>query len=516
MQKKLATIIVAAGSGRRFGGEKQLAMLNGLPVFLHSVRNFLPTVEQLVVVTPAERQDDFATLATQYGLDSTRITWVAGGAMRSDSVRNALAVLRPDIEFVAIHDAVRPLASARLLRLLAEEASIHGGAAPATPVRDTLLKAGDDGMMTGVTSREGLWAVATPQVFDVKALNEAYCKLDGSSLTDDTQVFFNAGGRVKLVNWPEDNFKITYPEDLARAETIMNEKKKKLFIASPYGFCGGVRRAVEQFDDVARDHAGETIYVLHELVHNKVVTDSMKAQGAVYVNDVSQVPEGSLMFLGAHGVTPAIENECRARRLTVFNAVCPLVQRLQKAAEVIPDDEELVMFGDARHPEVQSILAHAHTTHVRVVGNLDEAQALPRLKRAQLLSQTTRNADEIRTVAEVLQAKSESLDTRYANVCDAVLLRQKAITAIAEKCDLVLIIGSPHSSNAKRLVEIASAHTRAMMIEDAKMLTEDLLSGVDNLGIGAGTSTPDYVINDVMNKAISMGFAMETAEDKHD
>jgi 2-C-methyl-D-erythritol 4-phosphate cytidylyltransferase len=221
----LGIILVAGGSSTRFGADKQFALLAGLPVFLHSVRAFLPCATELVLVVPSGRQEDFHSKIVQYKLDSPKIRYAVGGATRSESVQNGLAALSFTDGIVAIHDAARPLATAELLMKLVEAAEKFGGAAPAHPVTDTLLVADDANKMTGVQPREHLWQVATPQVFQLQPLLTAYRHAAGQPFTDDTQVFFHDGGHVQIVPDSSDNLKITYPEDLSRAESILLKNK---------------------------------------------------------------------------------------------------------------------------------------------------------------------------------------------------------------------------------------------------------------------------------------------------
>ncbi len=222
---KLGVILVAGGSSTRFGADKQFALLAGLPVFLHSFRAFLPYATELILVVPSGRQEDFHSQIVQHKLDSPKIRFAIGGTTRSESVQNGLATLSFSDGIVAIHDAARPLATAKLLMKLVEAAEKFGGAAPAHPVTDTLLVADETNKMTGVQLREHLWQVATPQVFQLQPLLTAYHHAAGHPFTDDTQVFFHDGGHVQIIPDSSDNLKITYPEDLARAESILLKKQ---------------------------------------------------------------------------------------------------------------------------------------------------------------------------------------------------------------------------------------------------------------------------------------------------
>ena len=193
----LYTLIVAGGTAARFGADKMLSRLGDLPVFLHSVRAFLPVSTALVLVVPPGREDEFAATARDHALLSEKMTLVPGGATRTDSMRHGLQALPADANgLVAIHDAARPLATADLLLALAELAAQIGGAAPAKPVSDTLLRSDCQDLVLDAIPRDSLWTVETPQVFQLPALREACDALQGQSFTDDTQLFLRHGGHV--------------------------------------------------------------------------------------------------------------------------------------------------------------------------------------------------------------------------------------------------------------------------------------------------------------------------------
>jgi len=209
------TIIVAAGSSARFGTDKMLAPLGDLPVFLHSVRNFLPVSQRLVLVVPPGREEDFAALTRQHGLLTAQMSIVAGGDTRTDSVRQGLQGLGDSASgLVAIHDAARPLASADLLLALADLAAKTGGAAPAKPMTNTVLRTDDQNLVLEALSRENLWEIETPQVFVLPILQEAFAALSGRNFTDDTQVLMQNQGSVRLLHNPAPNPKLTFPQDL--------------------------------------------------------------------------------------------------------------------------------------------------------------------------------------------------------------------------------------------------------------------------------------------------------------
>ena len=228
MAADLAVVIVAGGAARRFGGGNKLLLeLAGLPLFLHSVRTFLPLTVPgcLVVVHPADAGVEFRSAAERF-LPEVPIVWAAGGAYRCASVRSGLAALPLERGIVAIHDAARPLASAALLEKLAEEARRTGGAIPGKPVTDTLKRSDASGLIAETVDRSGLWRVETPQVFDLALLRAAYARFPDGDFTDDAGVMAAAGYACRVVHNPDDNLKITYPGDLELLSRRIRETQR--------------------------------------------------------------------------------------------------------------------------------------------------------------------------------------------------------------------------------------------------------------------------------------------------
>jgi 4-hydroxy-3-methylbut-2-enyl diphosphate reductase len=281
---------------------------------------------------------------------------------------------------------------------------------------------------------------------------------------------------------------------------------KQLFLAEPLGFCGGVRRAVQTFEDMLKKYPREPIYVLHELVHNSVVTESMIAKGAEFVKKVEDIPVGAVALFGAHGVTTATEEAAKRRNLRLSNAVCPLVVQLQEKAARFDPDIPLVFFGDKQHPEVQSILDHAAAHDIHVISSMEEIDSLPPMQRAVFLSQTTRNAEVVAAIAKRLGERIPQFDNQ-AHVCPTVQKHQVAVRRLAQTCDAMLIIGSQHSANGRYLAELAGISTgHAHLIENAQQLKPEDFENIQTLGLGTATSTPDSVIKDVIDWLHEHGF----------
>ena len=281
-----------------------------------------------------------------------------------------------------------------------------------------------------------------------------------------------------------------------------------LRIIEPHGFCSGVKAAVEAaFKALAAPRPdGEKVYCLHELVHNSVVTQSMRAKGAIFVNSVDEIPVGAVALFGAHGVTTATEEAAKKRNLRLSNAVCKLVIQLQEKAASFNLDIPLVFFGDKKHPEVQSILDHAVARDIHVISSIDDVDSLPPMKRAVFLSQTTRNAEIVDAIAKRLSERIPQFDNQ-AHVCPTVQKHQEAVRRLAQTCDAMLIIGSQHSANGRYLAELAGISTgHAQFVENAQQLKPENFENIQTLGLGTATSTPDSVIEDVIAWLHEHGF----------
>ncbi|MBO4511640.1 MAG: 4-hydroxy-3-methylbut-2-enyl diphosphate reductase [Victivallales bacterium] len=286
----------------------------------------------------------------------------------------------------------------------------------------------------------------------------------------------------------------------------MANGEKHLFLVKPLGFCGGVRHALELFDKIAAQNPDEQIYVFQELVHNRLVTDAMRKRNAFFVESIDAIPPNAITLFGAHGVSTAVEEEARKRNLRCYDAVCPLVLRLQQNAVSAPENLPLILFGDRQHPEIKSVLGRTSSRQVFVLEKLEDVEKLPSMEEALFLCQTTRNQQEVRQLAALLKKRIPHLHDK-ASVCEAVALRQTAIAELAPKCDLMLVVSSPHSSNGRRMLAIAQEKCHcAALVEDEEDLCEKMLEGVCNVGVSSATSTPDCAINAVIAKLEALGY----------
>ncbi|MCQ2396799.1 MAG: 4-hydroxy-3-methylbut-2-enyl diphosphate reductase [Lentisphaeria bacterium] len=285
---------------------------------------------------------------------------------------------------------------------------------------------------------------------------------------------------------------------------------KTLHIVSPLGVCSGVRRAMNLFDKLAESSSARPIYVLHELVHNRTVTESMRSRGAIFVNAVSEVPQGSIILLGAHGCPRSVIDECLERNLEIHDATCPLVRLLQENAKSVPLDTPVIFLGDGHHQEVLGVLDRLKDHQVHLIESAEEAARVPELDQAVFFSQTTRCFTEISAAADLLSKRVRNLDNR-AHACDAVMKRQTAMREIAGACQAVIVIGSQNSSNARRLGEIAleAGCRKIIFTEDAKALDTKELDTISSIGLGTATSAPDNAISEVLERLSQLGFKSE-------
>jgi 4-hydroxy-3-methylbut-2-enyl diphosphate reductase len=277
----------------------------------------------------------------------------------------------------------------------------------------------------------------------------------------------------------------------------MSSPTPTLFIAAPRGFCAGVDRAID-IVEMALQVYGAPIYVRHEIVHNRHVVEDLKAKGAVFVDELSSVPEKSVVIFSAHGVSPAIRSEAKARGLRALDATCPLVTKVHlEALRYAKEGYSIVLIGHRGHVEVEGTMGEAPDAIVLVENVADvEALSLPDPSRVAYISQTTLSVDDVRTIVEALRRKYPAMrEPTKADICYATQNRQDAVKELARRCKVVLVVGAPTSSNANRLVEVAATlGARAFLIESADDIRVEWIQG--DVGITAGASTPEPVVQD--------------------
>lgn len=282
----------------------------------------------------------------------------------------------------------------------------------------------------------------------------------------------------------------------------------KVLLAQPRGFCAGVVRAIEIVERALEIH-GPPVYVRHEIVHNRRVVETLRAKGAVFVEEVSDVPDGAVTIFSAHGISEAVENEAKLKELPVIDATCPLVSKVHKEGRNHAlNGRDIVLIGHAGHPEVEGTIGRipggAHlVTNVEDVGRLE-------VKNPEMISyvtQTTLSLDDTRDIIGALRNKFPSIigpDVR--DICYATQNRQQAVREITSDVDLMLVVGAQNSSNSNRLKEIgADTGVPSYLIDDAPCLDLDWLDGVSTIGITAGASAPEELVDELLEKLKQFG-----------
>jgi len=279
-------------------------------------------------------------------------------------------------------------------------------------------------------------------------------------------------------------------------------KPLRLLIAAPRGFCAGVDRAIEIVER-ALEIYGAPVYVRHEIVHNKFVVDNLKAKGAVFVESVDQVPDGVPVIFSAHGVPKAVPAKATARGLEWLDATCPLVSKVHRQAErQIADGRHILFIGHAGHPEVIGTFGQVPEGNMTLIETADDVAKveIPADRELAYLSQTTLSVDDTAAIIEAILTRFPGVVApKQEDICYATSNRQAAVKQIAPDCELVLVIGSPKSSNSLRLVEVAErAGSRGQMIQRAADIDPEWLSDIAALGLTAGASAPEELVNEVI------------------
>ena len=276
----------------------------------------------------------------------------------------------------------------------------------------------------------------------------------------------------------------------------------RLLIAAPRGFCAGVDRAIEIVER-AIERYGAPVYVRHEIVHNKFVVDTLKAKGAVFVEELDQVPDGVPVVFSAHGVPKAVPAAATARGLDWLDATCPLVSKVHRQAERhIEAGRHILFIGHHGHPEVIGTFGQVPEGAITLVETVEDVAALALSSGAALafLTQTTLSVDDTAEIVAALRARFPAIaGPKAEDICYATSNRQTAVKAIASECDLVLVIGAPNSSNSLRLVEVAERMGKpARLIQRAIEINRSWLDGVATLGLTAGASAPETLVREVV------------------
>jgi 4-hydroxy-3-methylbut-2-enyl diphosphate reductase len=277
-----------------------------------------------------------------------------------------------------------------------------------------------------------------------------------------------------------------------------------IVLAAPRGFCAGVVRAIDIVERALKRY-GPPVYVRHEIVHNRYVVDDLKAKGAVFVDELDEIPDGDRpVVFSAHGVAKAVPAEAARRNLFHIDAICPLVTKVHMEAERhFAEGREIVLIGHRGHPEVEGTMGQLPQGAVRLVESAEDAEALQVRDPDKLayVTQTTLSVDDTREVIEVLQRRFPAIRGPLKDdICYATTNRQEAVKAIAPRVDLLIVVGAPNSSNSKRLVEVAvkSGCPRAVLVQRAEDLDWPSLADVAAVGLTAGASAPEVLVDEMI------------------
>lgn len=286
----------------------------------------------------------------------------------------------------------------------------------------------------------------------------------------------------------------------------------QIYLANPRGFCAGVDRAIAIVNE-ALTRFEPPIYVRHEVVHNKFVVSDLANRGAVFVEELHEVPDGSIVIFSAHGVSKAVEDEAERRDLTVFDATCPLVTKVHiEVARFAQDGMDAVLIGHAGHPEVEGTMGRFNRRHggqIHLVENESDVEALnvQNAEHLAFVTQTTLSMDDTARVIDALREKFPSIQgPRKDDICYATQNRQDAVKDLAGRCEVVLVVGSPNSSNSNRLRELAERmDCRAYLIDNATEMDRSSFDGIQSVGVTAGASAPEILIQEVLQQLQDWG-----------
>jgi 4-hydroxy-3-methylbut-2-en-1-yl diphosphate reductase len=283
---------------------------------------------------------------------------------------------------------------------------------------------------------------------------------------------------------------------------------EEILLAEPRGFCAGVDRAIEIVER-ALAKFGAPIYVRHEIVHNTYVVNDLKQKGAIFIEDLAEVPPGATLVFSAHGVSKAVQQEAAARGFEVFDATCPLVTKVHvEVAKLAKEGYEFIMIGHKGHPEVEGTMGQLdHGIHlVEDVADVSSVQPL-QTERLAVVTQTTLSVDDAAEITAAVRARFPSIrQPKQQDICYATQNRQDAVKVMSKQVDVVIVVGSPTSSNSNRLAELArKLGVDAYMVDNAGELQPQWLEGKGRVGITAGASAPEVLVKEVIERIKSLG-----------
>ncbi len=283
-------------------------------------------------------------------------------------------------------------------------------------------------------------------------------------------------------------------------------------LANPRGFCAGVDRAIDIVNRALEVH-GAPLYVRHEVVHNKFVVEDLKSRGAIFVDELDEVPDDNWVIFSAHGVSQAVRKEADRRGLRVYDATCPLVTKVHlEVARYSNDGMECILIGHRGHPEVEGTMGQFDTSHGGAIYLVEDEQCVAKLtvkdpSRLAYVTQTTLSMDDTAKIIEALRAKFPLITgPRKDDICYATQNRQDAVKTLSQECDVVIVVGSPNSSNSNRLRELAERMgCEAYLVDTVEQLQPEWFTGKQHIGVTAGASAPDILVKQVINGLQRLG-----------
>ena len=283
-----------------------------------------------------------------------------------------------------------------------------------------------------------------------------------------------------------------------------------VLLANPRGFCAGVERAIDIVERALQQY-GAPIYVRHEIVHNKFVVDDLRRKGAVFVEELDQIPAGATVIFSAHGVSQAVRNDAAARGLKVFDATCPLVTKVHvEVSKMLRDGYEIVMIGHRGHPEAEGTMGQANSG-MHLVETVEDVARLQVRDAAKLsyVTQTTLSVDDAQVIVAALKARFPQIHgPKKDDISYATQNRQDAVKIMTPRCDVVIVVGSPNSSNSNRLREVAeNMGAQAYMVDTAADLRPEWVAGKRRVGVTAGASAPEVLVDELVARLKSLGAA---------
>jgi len=288
----------------------------------------------------------------------------------------------------------------------------------------------------------------------------------------------------------------------------MSLRPEEILLAEPRGFCAGVDRAIG-IVELALEKFGRPIYVRHEIVHNTFVIEDLKAKGAIFIEDLADVPAGATLIFSAHGVIQAVQEEARQRGFSIFDATCPLVTKVHvEVAKLAQEGYEFIMVGHKGHPEVEGTMGQLHSG-IHLVEDLADVATVQPLQAEKLavVTQTTLSVDDTREIHAALKSRFPNIrEPKQQDICYATQNRQDAVKVLAGQVDVLIVVGSPTSSNSNRLAELGNRlGTPSYMVDNAGELRDEWFKDAPRVGLTAGASAPDVLVQEVIARIKAMG-----------